>query len=229
MKTAAFIPIKKHSERVNKKNFSELCGRKLYEHIILNALSADCFDDIYVDTDSQEIKSFCARNKVKVIDRKPKLASNNANGNDLLNYHAKKFPKYDLYFQLFATAPFLKPSTISDCVNKLKNTNKYDSILTVTEQQGWYWVNGSPVNYRPGILPRSQDSQPILKETTGLYGVFKKSLKKYNCRIGSNPIFYQVEAFEAIDLDTIKDFDLAKTLCSKCESEIPSPYIYDDE
>ena len=63
MKTAAFIPIKSNSERVKGKNFLKLCGRKLYEHIIENSISAKCFEDIYVDTDSQEIKDYC--NKVE--------------------------------------------------------------------------------------------------------------------------------------------------------------------
>jgi len=218
MKTAAFIPIKSNSERVKGKNFTKLCGKKLYEHIILNALEASCFDAIYVDTDSQEIKDFCNKNNTYIIERDPRLASNSANGNDLLNHHAYNFPAYDLYFQLFATAPFLKPSTIAECVGKLATTNKHDSILTVTEEPGWYWVNGVPVNYRPGILPRSQDAVSVLKESTGLYGVSRSSLRKYQCRIGAKPIFHKIDRVEAMDLDTVDDFLIAKSFCKDEEA-----------
>ena len=230
MKSAAFIPIKSRSERVKGKNFSKLCGRKLYEHIILNVKKANCFDDIYVDTDSEEIVDYCDKlGGVFTIERELELASNEANGNDLINYHAKKFPAYDLYFQLFATAPFLKSKTIADCVNKLSNTNIFDSIFTVEEEYGWYWVNGVPANYRPGVLPRSQDAVPVMKETTGLYGVTRKALRKYKCRIGAKPMFHTVDKTEAIDLDTIQDFKFAETQCQEAESELASPYIYDDE
>ena len=215
MKAAAFIPIKSNSERVEGKNFVELCGRKLYEHIILNALGADCFDDIFIDTDSDEIKTYCRNKNIFVINREVELTTNEANGNDLLNYHRKKFPFYDLYFQLFATAPFLKPETISECVYKLISTSDYDSIFTVTQESGWYWINDIPVNYRPGILPRSQDAAPLFKETTGLYGITKNALDKYSCRIGAKPIFHEVTQTEAVDLDTPEDFKIANRLCTE--------------
>ena len=41
-----------------------------------------------------------------------KLAKNNANGNDLLNYH-QKLIKADCYFQLFVTSPLIKVSSIN--------------------------------------------------------------------------------------------------------------------
>ena len=229
MKTAAFIPIKSNSERVKGKNFLKLCGRKLYEHIVENSISAKCFDDIYVDTDSQEIKDYCDKVGVKTIEREEWLTKNDANGNDLLNNSYNKFPNYDLYFQLFATAPFLKTSTIQDCVDLLSNRNNYDSIFTVLEEYSWYWVNGRPVNYRPSVLPRSQDSTPVMKETTGLYGITNQALNKYRCRIGAKPFFYTVDPSEAVDLDNPRDFEFAETQCEKMDSKIDSPYIYDDE
>ena len=103
MKKACFIPIKSNSERVPGKNFRILCDKPLYQYIIENAIAAGCFDDIYVDTNSAEVKAFCEKNNVKVIERKEELARNTANGNDLLNYHYDLHPEYDLYFQLFAT------------------------------------------------------------------------------------------------------------------------------
>ena len=63
------------------------------------------------------------------------------------------------------------------------------------------------MNYNPKILPRSQDAQPIVQETTGLYGIRKKTLKKLKCRIGKKPFFYYVDKEEALDLDNKEDFD----------------------
>ena len=55
MKSACFIPIKANSERVPGKNFRLLNGHKLYEYIITHAIMAECFDDIFIDTNSDEI------------------------------------------------------------------------------------------------------------------------------------------------------------------------------
>ena len=88
------------------------------------------FDEIYVDTDSEEIKEFCLRNDLNFIQRLRRLTKNDANGNDLLNYHSKII-EADFYFQIFITAPLLSIKTINDCIKILKSNKKYDSILTI--------------------------------------------------------------------------------------------------
>lgn len=187
MKTACFIPIKANSERVPGKNFRLINGKKLYEYICEHVKQANVFDDVFVDTNSQEIAAYAERMGFHVIERKPELAQNTANGNDLLVYHYNLYPDYDYYFQLFATAPYLQPETICTCVDKLVSKEEYDSCFTATENHGFYWLNNTPINYRPGILPRSQDMLPVIEETTGLYGITRDSIERYRCRIGRKP------------------------------------------
>ncbi len=168
------------------------------------------FDQIFVDTDSIEIINFCNKRKINIIKRKKSLAQDNANGNDLLNYHAKII-KSDLYFQLFITAPLLSVETINKCIYLLKMKKKFDSIFTCHKIFSWFWFNDRPINYKPKILPRSQDAKPIVMETTGLYGIRKKTLKKHKCRIGQKPYFFEVSKKESLDLDTKEDFKILKT------------------
>ena len=125
MKIACFIPIKENSERVPGKNFRILNGKKLYEYICEHVAEAEAFDDVFIDTNSEEIDVYARKMGFQVIKRLPELASNSANGNDLLVYHYLQHPEYDYYFQLFATAPFLQPLTIKTCVNNLLLTQEY--------------------------------------------------------------------------------------------------------
>ena len=210
MKTACFIPIKANSERVPGKNLRILNGKKLYEYICEHVKSADVFDDIFVDTNSEEVALYATSMGYKVIERKPDLAKNTANGNDLLVHHFEMFPDYDYYFQLFATAPYMQPSTIKACYNQLISSNEFDSCFTALENHSFYWLAGTPVNYRPEILPRSQDMLPVIEETTGLYGISKDSLRKYRCRIGRKPYMHFVSKFEAVDINTEEDFKVAE-------------------
>jgi len=140
------------------------------------------------------------------------LAANTANGNDLLVYHNIIYPDFDYYFQLFATAPFLQPKTIKNCVTKLTEGEEYDSCFTAVKHNSFFWLNKHPVNYQPYILPRSQDLEPLIEETTGLYGITKKSLEKYRCRIGRNPYVYFVDKFEAVDINNEMDFKIAEII-----------------
>ena len=210
MRTACFIPIKANSERVKGKNLRELNGKPLYHYIIEHVKSSCVFDDVFIDTDSEEVAHYAQKSEIRVIVRLPELAENTANGNDLLLHHYELYPHYDYYFQLFATAPFLQPDTIRACYEKLTGSMDYDSCFTATENHGFYWYAGTPVNYRPGILPRSQDMLPVFEETTGLYGIRRDAFEKYHCRIGRNPYIHIVNKFEAVDINTEDDWKVAE-------------------
>lgn len=210
MKTACFVPIKANSERVPGKNLRMLNGKKLYEYICEHIKEANVFDDVYIDTNSQEIAKYATNMGFHIIERKPELARNTANGNDLLVHHYLLYPDYDYYFQLFATAPYMQSDTIKNCVEKLLSSEEYDSCFTATENHSFYWMAGNPLNYRPGILPRSQDMMPVIEETTGLYGITRDALDRYRCRIGRKPYIYIVDKFEAVDINTEEDLKIAE-------------------
>ncbi len=210
MKVVAIIPIKKKSTRVKRKNFVKIYNNKQLYKYFLEKVKKCNFDEVYVDSDSIEIMNYCKKNKINFIKRKKSLAQNNANGNDLLNYHSNII-KSEIYFQLFITAPMLSIKTINNCINFLKIKKNFDSILTCNKIYSWFWFKNKPVNYKPKTLPRSQDAQPIIMESTGLYGIRAKALKKYKCRIGKKPYFFEVSKKEALDLDTKEDFKILKT------------------
>ena len=64
MKSVCIIPIKKKSVRVKRKNFKKINNIPLYK-ITLDKVKKCEFDEIYVDTDSLEIKKYCYSNNIK--------------------------------------------------------------------------------------------------------------------------------------------------------------------
>ncbi len=213
MKTVAIIPIKSKSERIPGKNLKRINGIPFYQ-FLLRKIKRCNFDEVYIDTDNKNIKSYAIKNNFKVINRLKKLATKNANGNDLLNYHGK-IVKSDLYFQLFVTSPLLSIKSINKCINELKKNKKIDSILTTKSVYTWFWFKKKPVNYNPKILPRSQDALPLVFETTGLYGIKSSALKKNKARIGKKPFFFEVDDYEALDIDNQKDLSYFKYLLKR--------------
>jgi len=212
MRIACFIPVKAFSERVKGKNFREIGGKALYKIITQKALASECFDSVYVDTNSREISEWAKSTGAIPIQREPALAENTANGNDLLVYQQERHPKYDMYFQLFATAPLMKVETIQECVHALLTTTSHDSVFTAINHQGFFWWNSQPVNYQPNILPRSQDLVPVMEETTGLYGIYGATLARFKSRVGARPLIRFVNKTEAIDLNNEDDFHYANWL-----------------
>lgn len=207
-----FIPIKSVSKRVPGKNFRLFCGHPLYKYIITNSITSNAFDEIYVDTDSADIKKFTIQKGAKIIDRPEYMTADSVNGNDLIVYDYNLVKSGDYLFQLFATAPLLKAETIRKCVDFLKNNKEYDSVFTATEENGWFWFNDLPVNYQPNILPRSQDAKHLIKESTGLYGITKEALMEYGSRIGAKPKPVLISPEEALDIDTEYEFESAQAV-----------------
>jgi N-acylneuraminate cytidylyltransferase len=215
-KIACFIPIKNNSSRVPNKNLRLLRGIPLYRYALDTVINSKVFDDVFVDTDSEDVKNYCIKKNINIIDRDPKLLKDSANGNDLLEHWVDIKPNYDVYFQVFVTSPFLTPNTLKDCVNIMKTNPLGDSVFTVIEDYTWYWFNGKPVNYNPKLLPRSQDAKPIIKETTSLYGISKEGFNKTKSRIGESPQIYVVDEIEGTDIDTEFDFIMAKLIAEQC-------------
>ncbi|MFI7121888.1 cytidylyltransferase domain-containing protein [Amycolatopsis sp. NPDC049868] len=207
-KTAAIIPVKRNSTRSPGKNTRPLGGQPLAERLF-SKCSRTKLDAVFVDTDDPNVVELARGYGFDVIPREPWLATDEANGNDLIVHHAA-IVDADLYFQLFVTAPFLRPETIDAAIDVLATGGNYDSVFTAIEIYTWFWFDGKPVNYDPKELPRSQDARPIVQETTALYGITAEALRAGQCRIGEKPYPLLVDQIEALDIDTDLDFELAE-------------------
>lgn len=221
MKIAVQIPIKcRPSTRVKNKNFRELAGKKLAYWLLDEITDAATKEwDLFIDSEDEKIMENIipryGETTFKFHKRDEWFASDAANGNHLLNQFGLAHSDYDLYVQLFVTAVTLPVSVIVDAIEMLKpQKERYDSLFLVTEETGWIWYNQQPVNYShhiPNGLPRSQDAT-YLKETTGLYAIYREALLKTSCRIGEAPYLYQVPNKYALDIDTIEDLEEAELL-----------------
>ncbi|MGB5742555.1 MAG: hypothetical protein WBM65_09080, partial [Sedimenticolaceae bacterium] len=112
-KIVAFVPAKGSSDRIENKNTRLLDGLPLYLHAIRLLMSCEFIDEVYLDTDSQEIIKGATHFGCRFIERDPKLATNATDGNKLLRNqiaHASA----DIYIQLLCTSPFIKKQTIHD-------------------------------------------------------------------------------------------------------------------
>lgn len=214
-KTICVIPIKKNSSRVHNKNKKKLLGKPLFVWTLEKIPQLKFFDKIVVDSDCEEIRGYCSENNIDFLERDPELSKDSANGNDLMNHWLKVYPEYDYYFQLFITSPFLEIETIKQCYNILLQDESFDSVTTVFEETGFFWLDNKPLNYDPLILPRTQDCKKIINETTAFYGITKQSLKSRKSRLGYNPIFINVKHRESIDIDTYSDFMMAEFYADK--------------
>ena len=118
-----------------------------------------------------------------------------------------------IYLQTHSTNPLLKAETITKAIQEFKNSNR-DSLFSVTKlQTRLYWKDGKPVNHNPEELIRTQDLPPLFEENSNIFIFTKESFAKAgNKRIGLNPMLFEMDKLEAIDIDEPQDFIMAEAI-----------------
>jgi CMP-N-acetylneuraminic acid synthetase len=165
-KLIALVPMRHHSQRVPGKNYRDLAGKPLYQHIIETLLAVPEVDEIVVDTDSDPVMEGLRKNfpQVKIIDRPEHLRADDMPMNEILIHDTAQFPA-DFYLQTHSTNPLLKAETVSRAIQTFHaNYPKTDSLFSVTRwQTRFYFQDGSAINHNPNELIQTQDLPPCTK------------------------------------------------------------------
>ena len=226
LKIVALVPMRHHSQRVPEKNYREMAGKPLYHHI-LNTLD-DCpeIDKIVVDTDSEIIIEGLRADfpKIMIIERPTALCADNVPMNDILLYDTDQVPA-DLYLQTHSTNPLLKSETIARAIETFqKSYPENDSLFGVTRYQTRLWdANSEPVNHDPAVLLRTQDLPPLFEENSCIYIFDRETLLNRKNRIGAAPILFDIDPYEALDIDNEIDFTIVECLVEQMRVNIQEP------
>ncbi|HIH32180.1 TPA: DUF115 domain-containing protein [Candidatus Woesearchaeota archaeon] len=212
-KIAAVIPAKGTSSRVTSKNSRPLGGKPLFLHVMDTALSAKTIDEVYLDTESEDVARLAENRKYNRIVRPVNLANNSTDGNKLLLFEASQITLADIYVQILPTAPFLSRETIDNAVYKLIKNPNIQSLMAVLKQKQYLWTSdGNPLNYDPKKIPNSIDLSPSIIETMGLYVIRKQELLKTKTRLGDKPLLFEIPLLESFDINTEEEFSIAEAI-----------------
>lgn len=220
MKVALTIPAKGTSERVRNKNLTLVGGKTLVRRACEKALLCKEVDYVYLDTESDEIRSEVSdllNRGLRLIDRPAELATNDCNANDLITWALHTIEEVDVICQTFSTSPLITSETIDRVIREWKNSTGYDSFMTVVPVQEYFWSNGSPENFTIEHLPNSQDLDKKMMETHGLYGVTVESFVSRGTRVGKNPLLVEVSKTESLDIDDPEDLAIVEAIILRKE------------
>lgn len=204
-----------HSQRVPGKNYRDLAGKPLYQHIIETLLAVPEVDGIVVDTDSDPVMDGLRRNfpQVKIIDRPEHLRADDMPMNEILIHDTGQFPA-DFYLQTHSTNPLLQAETISRAIQTFHASYpKTDSLFSVTRwQTRLYFQDGSAINHNPNELKQTQDLPPVYEENSCMYIFTRENLIARRHRISDHPLMFEIPRLEAVDIDEESDFQIANIL-----------------
>lgn len=123
----AIIPARGGSKRIPRKNIKEFCGKPMIAWSIEAAIKSECFDQILVSTDDEEIASVAKEYGAEVPFIRPAELSDDYAGTtqviahalEWLNEHAQSF-QYACC--LYATAPFVQAGDLQKSQQQLKDS-----------------------------------------------------------------------------------------------------------
>ncbi|HBR96041.1 MAG TPA: cytidyltransferase [Gammaproteobacteria bacterium] len=212
MKIVAFLPAKGSSSRVESKNVKLLDGKPLFLHTLEKLCSASFIDEVYLDTESDEVIDLASEVPCKVLKRDPSLASNATDGHTLFMNEVNQV-EADIYIQVLCTSPFISLETIKDGVDAIQQSSEYDSAVLLRKDKQYLWNSEGPA-YNIERIPNSVDLPDAVVETMGLYIVKSDTARTYNRRVGANPYQLFASPLEAIDVNWPDEFYLADLIAA---------------
>ena len=210
MKVAAFLPAKGSSHRIPNKNTMLLDGEPMFLRTLAKLATIRAIDDVYLDTDSQDIADLAADVRCHVLKRPSELASNQTDGHALFAWEVAHTDA-DICVQILCTSPFLTRETIERAIAVLRDDARYDSVVAVRREKQYLWRDGQPT-YDKQRIPNSVDLPDTIVEAMSLYVVRRETVQQTRRRIGDRPYLLELEPLEAIDVNWPKDFELANLI-----------------
>lgn len=212
MKIVAFLPAKGSSTRIESKNMKLMDGKPLFLHTLEKLVSSDLFDEVYLDTESEDVIEVASEVDCKILKRDESLASNKTDGNQMF-MNEVNYVDADVYVQVLCTSPFINMETIKAGIAKIKDDSSYDSAVLIRKERLYTWNENGP-SYDVENIPNSVDLGDTIIETMGLYIVKKEAAIKTQRRIGDSPYLLEATALEAIDVNWPDDFKLAELIAA---------------
>lgn len=213
MKIVAFLPAKGDSARINGKNTRLLDGKPLFLHTLEKLAACDFIDEVWLDTESQDIIDLASEVPCRVLRRDPGLASNKTDGNRLFMNEVAHV-EADIYVQILCTSPFIEPALIRSAIDAVRNSQgAHDSAVLVRRDKHYLWRDGRPA-YDLQHIPNSVDLPDTVMETMGLYVITREAALRTQRRIGDSPVPVYASPLAAVDVNWPEDFELADLIAA---------------
>ncbi len=218
MKKVAMIPARLGSKRIKKKNIRLLNGIPLISYIIRATIQSECFDEVWVNTESDIIGKIAEEEGAKFYKRPEELSSDTATNDEFVLDFLNNVDT-DLIVQVLATSPFITPEEIKEFTNYF-SSNDLDTLVSVKEEKIECVYDKKPINFdQKKVSPPSQLVTPVNAYACGLMGWKKtnylQNMKKYNCGYhgGDGKIdFFTIKGYSTIDIDNEEDFQFAEVV-----------------
>lgn len=219
-KAIAIITARGGSKRIPKKNIRDFCEKPIIAYSIEAAVSAGCFDEVMVSTDSETIADLSRSYGAAVpFLRGAETSSDYATTADVLTEVLQEYRRLGTEFEtlccLYPTAPFVTAEKLRAAVRVFSEGNA-DCLFPVVPfgfppQRGMV-IRDNRLCY---VCPehertRSQDLEPLYHDCGQFYICKVKPFLERHTLVLPNTIPFILPEEEVQDIDNLSDWRLAE-------------------
>jgi pseudaminic acid cytidylyltransferase len=217
------IPARGGSKRIPRKNIKIFCGKPIIAYSIDAAIKSGCFDKVIVSTDDDEISEVAKDYGAEVPFIRPAEISNDFAGTNPVISHAFNCMEsqgnvINHICCLYATAPFIESSSISNAYKKFKEANA-DFCYSVTsfpfpiQRAIKIRKNGNVELFQPEHYhSRSQDLDEAYHDAGQFYWGTKQAFNSENSILSEVVIPYILPRHLVQDIDSYEDWTRAEIM-----------------
>jgi N-acylneuraminate cytidylyltransferase len=220
MKTLAIIPARGGSKRIPRKNIKLFLGKPIINYSIEVALQSNCFDEVMVSTDDNEIADVAKAAGAKVPFMRSKENSNDMAMTapvlvEVVNKYKEIGKNFDIVCCIYPTAPFITPTKLQTAFKSLTNSGAscvlpvvrfsypiQRSLKIINDRASMFW----PENYDK----RSQDLEPAYHDCGQFYFLTIDSLLKEKSLFPEFTLPMEIPETEVQDIDNETDWQIGE-------------------
>ena len=231
-KVIAFIPVRGGSKSIPLKNIKLFCGQPLVYWTIKAAEDCAEIDEIYVATDSEQIRETVEGfmfKKVKVVSRGKETSTDTASTESAMLEFASQH-KFDDIVLIQATSPLLQSVDLTNGIKKYL-TEQFDSVLSVVPQKRFIWqthdsnVEATPWNYDPAKRPRRQEMDDYYVENGAFYITSRDALLQTKLRLSGRIGIVPMAEETYFEIDEPSDWIIMEQLKAKQQNEAKTNHM----
>lgn len=221
----ALIPARGGSKGLPGKNLMKLGGVPLIVHSINAAKKSESISEVFVSTDSEEIKQVAEKAGAKVPFLRPKeLATDSAVAIDtylhFINFYKENIDvNLENLVVLLPTSPLRSAVHIEGAIKLFREKNP-DSVISFTKEFhpiSWHKELDEDFKIKSDFFSnlKNRQDESVTYFPNGSIYIFKVGLLKLRSYYSQNSYAYLMEKRFSVDIDDADDFEYAQFLISK--------------
>jgi CMP-N,N'-diacetyllegionaminic acid synthase len=231
-KLVCHIPARAGSKRVRSKNLRLLCGKPMIAYAIETAKACGRFDEIYVNTDSEELMALAREWGVKVYKRDGWLAGDTAKGDDF-TADFMEHVRPDTLVMISPVCPLVSVDDVNQALKAYADSD-CDTLITCEQTQMQVFCNGRGINIDETAPLAPSQENPFVQtlnwavtiwDTSIFLETYRTSRKGY---LGTRRLLWPIEPSHAIKVSHEADFRMAERMIlasrSAASQEEPPQY-----